>query len=449
MKVAVLGLGEAGATYAAAFARAGCTVAGFDPGGAPTPEGVERTTSTADAVDGADLVLALTTAAHAVSAARDAAPALSAEAVYIDLNAGSPELKALVAAELGGTGQTVDGAIIGSVVKYGAAVTVLLSGPGSERAAALLAPVGSDATAIGGAVGDASRRKLLRSVFMKGLGALITEGMDAGAAAGETEWMRAQIAEAITDGEAALDRLDNGTRLHALRRAHELRASIDLLTGLGVETPVSSAAAERHLALARKAAGDGASLAEAFADVPTAAIGDGLDRLGFVDSRVRSVWPGPHVSGRALTVLTRPGDNLAIHDALKVAGKGDVIVVNGGGDTSRALIGELIAERAINKGIAAMVIDGAVRDAEELRAAGFPVWAAGVSPAGPYKTGPGRIGAPIAVGNTVCATGDIVVADGDGVIIVPLLQAEQTLRAARAVVADERQRKTAILAERR
>ncbi|MEE2041090.1 NAD(P)-binding domain-containing protein [Nocardiopsis sp. CT-R113] len=448
MKVAVLGLGEAGATYATAFAAAGWEVSGYDPGATPTPAGTGRAASTAEAVSGADLVLGLTTAAHAVTAAEAALPALRADAVYVDLNASSPETKRRVAEVIGASAQVVDGAIIGSVMAFGARVTVLLSGAASADAVRLLAAVDSEAEPIGGEVGDATRRKLLRSVFMKGLGALITEAVDAGAAAGEEAWMREQIADALAGGTASLDRLNKGTRLHARRRAAELRDSIRLLAELGVDAPVGTGAADRHLALARRAQDDTRRLADAFADIPTAAIGDGRDRLGFVAPHIRPVWAGARAAGRALTVLTRPGDNWALHQALAQALPGDVLVVNGGGDASRALLGELIAERALNRGIRGMVIDGAVRDADELRDLGFPVWAAGVTPAGPYKDGPGHVGVPIAVGGAVCATGDIVVADGDGVFVVPRLEAEAALLAAQGVVEDEARRRAAIRRER-
>ncbi|MEV6822125.1 DUF1932 domain-containing protein [Nocardiopsis dassonvillei] len=450
MKVAVLGLGEAGAIYAGAFAAAGWQTVGYDPSpGARTPEGVARAASTGEAVADADLVLSLTTAAYAVTAAEDARPVLRRDAVYVDLNAAAPATKTGVEAALGESAQVVDGAIIGSVLRYGAEVNVLLSGPASEAAARLLRAVGSDAEPVGGEVGAASRRKLLRSVFMKGLGALITEAVDAGRAAGEEAWMRTQVADALADGTSALERLDKGTRLHALRRAHELRSSVELLDELGVQAPVSTGAADRHLFLARSGGEDARELADAYAGVPTAAIGDGRDRLGFVSSRVRPVWPGASVTGRALTVLTRPGDNRALHRALTLARPGDVLVVDGGGDTSRALLGELIAERALNRGVRGMVVDGAVRDADELRDLGFPVWAAGISPAGPYKDGPGHVGRTVSVGGAVCSTGDIVVADGDGVFFVPRLEAEQTLSAAREVVAEEERRRGAIRAERR
>ncbi|RAE83535.1 transferase, partial [Burkholderia multivorans] len=122
-----------------------------------------------------------------------------------DLNAASPTRKREVAEALGPRAKVVDGAVIGSVPRYGARVRVLLSGAHSEEAAELLRIVGADPEPIQGRIGDASQRKLLRSVFMKGLGALITESMRAGEESGEVDWMSAQIAGELADGEATID----------------------------------------------------------------------------------------------------------------------------------------------------------------------------------------------------------------------------------------------------
>lgn len=444
--IALLGLGEAGQLYGRAFVDAGCTVSAFDPAPVATPDGVDRVDSARAAVADATLVMSLVTAAHAVAVAADVAPALAAGSTYLDLNAASPDLKAAVAHEIGTAAEVADGAIIGSVLRYGAQVEVLLSGPGAERAQTHLDLIGAAHERVGGDVGAASRRKLLRSVFMKGLGALVTEAVDAGEAAGDGAWVREQVAAALVDGEMALDRLDKGTRVHAARRASEVRASIDLLEGIGAVASVTRGALDRHLGLAR--AEVTIDVVDALGQVPTAALGDGADRMNFCDSRIKAVWGPARLSGRALTVYTRPGDNKALHEAIRRGRPGDVLVVNGGGDVSRALMGELIAERCVNAGIRGMVIDGAVRDVETLREIGFPVWAAGVSPAGPYKDGPGTVGETIAIGNVACRTGDVVVADEDGVIVVPQLQAEQALAAGVAVVEDEQRRRQAIRQER-
>ncbi|MFI6426909.1 NAD(P)-binding domain-containing protein [Promicromonospora sp. NPDC050880] len=452
MRLAVLGLGEAGTIYAQGFTTAGAEVAGFDPGDTATPPGVRRAGSVGDAVAGADLVISLVTAAHAVDVAREAAPALAPEALYADLNAASPELKHEVAAALGGaSGRFADVAVIGSVPQNGPRTSLLVSGPATTGVASSFRELGAPVEAMGGDPGDATRRKILRSVFMKGLGAVITEAIDAGVAAGEEAWVRDQITAELAGGRAAAERLDLGTRKHAVRRSHESAAAAGLLSSLGVNPVVTTAAAERHRYLgqfAGEAPDRLEDLLAAYSGVPTAAIGDARDRLGVVDPRVRTMWPGAHVAGRALTVLCRPGDNQGIHQALTVARPGDVLVVDGGGHPARALIGELIAHRAVNRGIAGMIIDGAVRDVPALQEARFPVWAVGSSPAGPYKSGPYRIGTAVSVGGAVVHPGDVVVADADGVIVVPLAEAARTLAGARAVLADEAARYRTILGER-
>lgn len=449
MRLAVLGLGEAGSIYAQGFIGIGAEVAGFDPAETATPAGVHRAGDVAEAVVGADLVISLVTAAHAVGVAREAAASLASGALYADLNTSSPELKREVGAALGeAADRFVDVAVIGSVPQNGPQTALLVSGPAAEEAATFFRGLGAPVEAMGGDAGDATRRKILRTVFMKGLGAVITEAVDAGTVAGEQDWVREQIAAELVGGQSAVDRLDRGTRKHALRRAHESAAAAELLTSLGVAPVVTAAVADRHQLLSDVETHRLKDIVDAFVDIPTAAIGDARDRLGVVDPRVQTMWPGAHIAGRALTVLCRPGDNKGIHQALALARPGDVLVVDGGGYPSRALIGELIAHRAINRGIAGMIIDGAVRDVPALQEAGFPVWAIGSSPAGPYKSGPYRVGTAVSVGGAVVHPGDVVVADADGVIVVPLAEAARTLAGARAVLADEASRYRTILSGR-
>ncbi|MGW9413576.1 RraA family protein [Arthrobacter cupressi] len=187
---------------------------------------------------------------------------------------------------------------------------------------------------------------------------------------------------------------------------------------------------------------------ERLAKLPAANIGDAMDRLGVADSAIQAVWPGARLAGPAFTVWTRPGDNQGIHRALQAARPGDVIVVAGGGDESRALLGELIGERAITLGLAGFVLDGAARDAEALGEIGMPVFARAVTPAGPYKNGPSRLGTPIAFGGVPVMPGDVIVADSDGVVVIPREQAAAVADAAEAVFADETNRRAAIIADR-
>ncbi len=170
--------------------------------------------------------------------------------------------------------------------------------------------------------------------------------------------------------------------------------------------------------------------------LPTANIADAQERFG-VPRGITPVWAGARLAGRARTVRTRAGDNLFIHRALAVAQPGDVLVVDGEGDTSRALIGDLIARRALQAGVAGFVVDGAVRDVEELAALRLPVYARAITPAGPYKHGPGRLDVPVSIGGVVVAPGDLLVGDGDGVVVVPADQAEAVLTGAEAVLERE------------
>lgn len=180
-----------------------------------------------------------------------------------------------------------------------------------------------------------------------------------------------------------------------------------------------------------------AGLVARLAALPSANIGDAMDRLGAMDSRIGPIWPGATVAGPAFTVWTRSGDNDAVHRALAVAQPGDVIVVSGGADESRALIGEIMGARARTRGLAGFVLDGAARDAQGLADITMPVFARAVTPAGPYKFGPGHLSCPVAVGGVAVLPGDIIVGDADGVVVIPQARAHAVAEAAEAVLAME------------
>ncbi len=145
--------------------------------------GVRREAGPADAVRGADLVLSLVGGRHAQSAAEAVAPHLDESAVYADMNAGDPAAKILIADAVG-AGRFADVSVIGPVPRHGIATSVVISGAGATAAAGRFRSFGAEVDDIGGAPGDASARKLLRTTWMKGLGALITEALRAGRAAG-------------------------------------------------------------------------------------------------------------------------------------------------------------------------------------------------------------------------------------------------------------------------
>ena len=179
-------------------------------------------------------------------------------------------------------------------------------------------------------------------------------------------------------------------------------------------------------------------LIEAFKAIPTSVISDNLDRLaGSVG--LRPFHRAGRMVGVAFTVRTRSGDNLAIHQALELVGPGDVIVVDGGGDESRALVGEIMKNIAERRRAAGYVIDGAIRDVAAFAASDFPCFARSVIHRGPYKSGPGVINVPVSIGGAVISPGDIVVGDEDGVVSFTPSAAPQLLEAVQAQIKREEQ----------
>jgi RraA family protein len=153
--------------------------------------------------------------------------------------------------------------------------------------------------------------------------------------------------------------------------------------------------------------------------IPDAVVGDVANRLQGCIAGFTQYGRVKKFAGPALTVKVRPGDNLFLHKALDLAKPGDVIVVDAGGALNTAIIGAMMSSYAKTRGIEALVIDGAIRDVEELAAVDFPVAARGATPNGPYKTGPGEIGYAIACGGLSIAPGDLLIGDQDGVIVIP------------------------------
>ena len=174
------------------------------------------------------------------------------------------------------------------------------------------------------------------------------------------------------------------------------------------------------------------ALARQFLDVPVANVSDCMSRMTAGGARLRPMHGSGAMAGPALTVKTRPGDNLMVHKALQLAVPGDVIVVDAGGDLTNAIIGEIMVGDAVLRRLGGIVINGAIRDAGALRAGDFPVFAAGVTHRGPYKDGPGEINVPIAIDGMVIEPGDLVIGDDDGLLCVPCAEAANLLAAAQA-----------------
>jgi 3-hydroxyisobutyrate dehydrogenase-like beta-hydroxyacid dehydrogenase len=251
-RVGVLGLGEAGSRLAADLVAAGVEVHAFDPVAAFAPEGVVRAADAASAVDGADVVLSLTTAGPALAVARSVVFALRPDSIYADLNTSSPGLKRELAVVFAAEDRSfADLALLGAVPARGLGTPALASGSGASQFAELFRPLGMPVEVVSSEPGDAAALKLLRSVFMKGLAAAAVESTRAAAAAGREDWLRAQVAEVI--GEPLLERLLDGSRTHAVRRVEEMEAASALVRELGIEPHVAAASAALLSELARDA----------------------------------------------------------------------------------------------------------------------------------------------------------------------------------------------------
>ena len=189
-----------------------------------------------------------------------------------------------------------------------------------------------------------------------------------------------------------------------------------------------------------------AQAVQAYKGLPVANISDCMARMTAAGSRLRPMHKSGYLAGPALTVKTRPGDNLMIHKALTLAQPGDVIVVDAGGDLSNSLFGEIMMATAAKIGVAGVVLNGAVRDSEEIAQGEFPLYAAGVTHRGPYKDGPGEVNVPIAIDGMVIHPGDLIVGDADGLLCVPYDEVEQVLAATQAKMAAEKKTLAAIAA---
>jgi len=156
-----------------------------------------------------------------------------------------------------------------------------------------------------------------------------------------------------------------------------------------------------------------------FATAPTGNVCDAMDGFGAMDYQIKPLDPASRMCGPALTIRTRPGDNLAVYQALEIAEAGDVLVIQTYDHTVGSTIGDLVANNARRRGLAGIVTDGLVRDASGIRATGLPVFACGLSPASAFKDGGAEIGGAISCGSVVVRPGDCVVGDENGVVVVP------------------------------
>ncbi|SEB25026.1 RraA family protein [Variovorax sp. YR216] len=176
---------------------------------------------------------------------------------------------------------------------------------------------------------------------------------------------------------------------------------------------------------------------DAFLGVPTSHISDNLRRLEGILG-LRRFHRSRKLIGTAVTVKVRAGDNLLTYKALSMMSPGHVLVVDAGGNTSNAIVGELLMTYAQQRGCAGFVVDGAVRDSAEFAAADFPCYAREATHRGPFKTGPGAINVPVSIGGQVVQPGDVIVGDEDGLVVFAPSEADRLISAAERTAAAER-----------
>jgi 4-hydroxy-4-methyl-2-oxoglutarate aldolase len=179
-----------------------------------------------------------------------------------------------------------------------------------------------------------------------------------------------------------------------------------------------------------------------FAELGVATIFEGAGSTGLVEGALLRVVPGSRAAGPARTALCGPADNLAVHRLWETLQPGEVAVLVPSEPRPVAVIGELMAVQARRRGAVAILVDGPVRDVDEIAALGFPVWARSVSAAGPGKDVRGELDVPVVVGGVTIEPGDVVVLDGDGAVVVPRARRDEVLAASEARFAKENEIRT-------
>lgn len=174
-----------------------------------------------------------------------------------------------------------------------------------------------------------------------------------------------------------------------------------------------------------------------FAQVGVSDVLEGLDMDTLLDPAIRPVWNGAQIIGPAVTALNVSGDTLMMHYALELSKPGDVLVVTCEDENPSATWGKMVTVAAIGRGLAGAVVDGAVRDSAHIREVKFPVWTRSYSPRGSKRKGPGSINVPVMCGGVLVNPGDLIMADDDGIIVVPQEKMAAALAAAQARVQRE------------
>lgn len=244
MKIAILGLGEAGSHFANDLVERGIDVSGWDPNlQRELDPRIQMAISNAHAVEGADIVFSVNYTSASQSIAKEVKNYLNQGAIYCEMNTSSPQTKQGVAYALEGSNcRFVDLAIMAPVPPHGINVPLLASGPGASDLKSCFLDCDINIEVILGPTGEAAKRKLLRSIVYKGVAGVICEAMEAGKHYGMEDFMRTQIKSVIGKNDLLIDRFLKGTKTHALRRMHEMEAVAIMLDGQDLSSYMSKAA---------------------------------------------------------------------------------------------------------------------------------------------------------------------------------------------------------------